>query len=217
LEVRTTWHPVAWVIGAFLLFFPGHLLKERISRFRFYALFLYWAGTFHIILVSLTNQSTSLPVTHQYRFSILLALVLQLGFILMFYRMAALETVRFSPPVTAFGAWLDTVRQRHHLWLLYPYFLATAFFLYWNFDRSVLTLFWVVEIFAIFTLSILFRENHFRYTAMIGLGACLIRLIFYDLARSDTLTRAMVFLGVGILMILMNSLYNKYRHRFRDD
>ncbi|HLP62707.1 MAG TPA: hypothetical protein VK186_27965, partial [Candidatus Deferrimicrobium sp.] len=73
------------------------------------------------------------------------------------------------------------------------------------------------ETFVIFALSIVFRENHFRYVALAGLAGCLVRLIFVDLVRSGTFTRAMVFLGVGIIMILMNSLYNKYRERFRDE
>ena len=51
---------------------------------------------------------------------------------------------------------------------------------------------------------------------MVALGAALLRLIFFDLARSSTLTRALVFVGVGLLMLGMNSLYNRFKDRFSE-
>jgi hypothetical protein len=217
LEVRDIWHPVAWVLGAFLLLILGNIGKERISRFRFYSLLLYWAAAFHIAFISTMDLTPARFFTQQAWFGGFVALLLQLGFVVLFYRKAALDKVELPEPVSVFREWLDKICSRPHLWIYYPYFLAVALFLYWTFSRSLLTLLWVVETFVIFTLSIVLRENHFRYVAMLGLGACLIRLVFYDLARSGTFTRAMVFLGVGIIMIVMNSLYNKYRERFKDE
>jgi uncharacterized membrane protein len=89
-----------------------------------------------------------------------------------------------------------------------------ALFLYQTFDKSILTLLWVVECFLIFIAAVILKENHFRYLAMTGLALTLIRLVFYDLAKSDTFTRALVFIGVGILMLVMNSIYNRYKDRF---
>ena len=63
-------------------------------------------------------------------------------------------------------------------------------------------------------MSVILRENHFRYLSMLGLVACLIRLVVYDLAKAQTLIRAIVFLGVGIIMIVMNTIYIKYKDRF---
>jgi uncharacterized membrane protein len=53
--------------------------------------------------------------------------------------------------------------------------------------------------------------------ALAGVVLCVGRLIFYDLAQSGTLTRALVFLGVGVIMLMMNSVYNKYKHKFNDE
>jgi hypothetical protein len=36
-------------------------------------------------------------------------------------------------------------------------------------------------------------------------------------AQSSTLTRALVFFGVGIIMLVMNSIYNKYKGRFNNE
>jgi uncharacterized membrane protein len=40
------------------------------------------------------------------------------------------------------------------------------------------------------------------------------RLIFHDLSSSGTIVKAIVFLGVGSILLLMNSLYNKFKDRF---
>ena len=92
-------------------------------------------------------------------------------------------------------------------------FLSIALFLYWTFDHSLLTLLWMVEVFAAYSISLYVREEHFRYAAIVGLGLCLIRLIFWDLNQSTWIMRALVFLGVGFIMILMNTLYNRFRDR----
>jgi uncharacterized membrane protein len=115
------------------------------------------------------------------------------------------------------GSWVGAVKRRKTRWIFYPVIVCVAIFLYWSFDKSILTLLWVIECFFIFVLSILLREKQFRYVALAGVVLCVGRLIFYDLAQSGTLTRALVFLGVGVIMLMMNSVYNKYKHKFNDE
>jgi uncharacterized membrane protein len=110
------------------------------------------------------------------------------------------------------GSFLE---KRRNIWIFDPLFLAAALFLYWSFDRAILTLLWVGLIFAIFSLSILLREGHFRILALIALAASLGRLLFFDLSQSSMTMRAIVFVGVGILMLGMNSLYNRFKDRFQ--
>ena len=86
--------------------------------------------------------------------------------------------------------------------------------LFWRFDRSVLTLLWSAEAFTVFVLSAVLRENQFRYAALAGLGVCLARLLLIDMAEANLGLRGLVFLGVGLLMLGMNAIYNRYRARF---
>jgi uncharacterized membrane protein len=58
------------------------------------------------------------------------------------------------------------------------------------------------------------RENQFRYVALAGLGACLVRLVLVDMAEANLALRGVVFIGVGLLMLAMNAIYNRYRTRF---
>ncbi len=77
----------------------------------------------------------------------------------------------------------------------------------------MLTFLWSLEVFAIFILSIVFRQNHFRLIALAGMAACLLRLVVYDMQEADLLIRGLVFVGVGGLMLAMNAVYNKYGTR----
>ncbi|MBC7451198.1 MAG: DUF2339 domain-containing protein, partial [Cytophagales bacterium] len=71
-----------------------------------------------------------------------------------------------------------------------------------------------LECAIVFIISILLKEQHFRYIALGSLAICIIRLVFYDMVQASTLNRALVFLGVGLIMLGMNSLYNKFKTRF---
>jgi uncharacterized membrane protein len=48
-------------------------------------------------------------------------------------------------------------------------------------------------------------------------GLCIVRLVFFDLKESTTITKALVFVGVGLLMLGMNILYRKYKDRLFDE
>jgi uncharacterized membrane protein len=50
--------------------------------------------------------------------------------------------------------------------------------------------------------------------ALAGLAACVIRLLVIDMSQANLGLRGVVFIGVGLLMLGMNALYNKYRDRF---
>jgi uncharacterized membrane protein len=63
-------------------------------------------------------------------------------------------------------------------------------------------------------LSAVLRETSFRTIALVGLGICLLRLMAIDLAQVDLGLRGIVFIGVGLLMLAMNAIYNRFRARF---
>ena len=52
---------------------------------------------------------------------------------------------------------------------------------------------------------------------MIALALCSGRLIVFDLMQSDLAIRALVFIGVGGLMLGISALYKKYKHRIESN
>jgi hypothetical protein len=94
-----------------------------------------------------------------------------------------------------------------------PIFIASILFFFWRFDLAYLTL--LIILLNIILIAIGFywkniRVIQFGYAA---LGLCVIRLIGFDLKESDILFRAFIFIGSGIMMILSQIIYSKFKHR----
>ncbi len=209
-HVQQLWHPVVWVASALVLARPNPWLP----RARWYSLIFSWASAVHVAAISSTYETPSQDWYQQAWFAGSLAIAGQFLYLWFSLRRLEFRTTEFPPLLQFMSRWTERIEPRKDLWICYPVFLCVAIFFYWRFDKAVLTLLWTVEAFGVFVLSILLRESHFRYLALITLAACIARLLFYDLAQSDTLTRALVFLGVGAIMLLMHSVYNNYRDRF---
>ncbi len=99
--------------------------------------------------------------------------------------------------------------------LLYPAFAALTVLLVQSFDRSILTVLLTLEVFAVFGASLLLRRKDLRYAALGGAVGCIIRLLFFDLSQSNTITRAIVFIFVGLLFLGMSALFARYKDRFQ--
>ena len=55
------------------------------------------------------------------------------------------------------------------------------------------------------------KKRYLRIAAMVLLGVTLAKLFFYDITRLDTILKTILFLALGILMLLVSFLYNKYK------
>lgn len=217
VESTVFWYPIIWICSAFVMAFLGNWKKQTLSRLVFYSLVMYWVTAIQVAFVT-SNYVT--PSNHWYdqaSYSGSISILLQFAFLIYFYLKCSLSDIIFPKPVKLFGELATGVQKSRNSWIFYPLILCTALFLYFSFDKSILTLLWVVECFMVFILSVILREKYFRYVALVGLGSCIIRLIFFDLAQTSTLTRAFVFIGVGIIMLVMNSIYNKYKGRFGNE
>lgn len=105
----------------------------------------------------------------------------------------------------------ERVDSRLYPVVFYPFFIGMALFILFSFRPDLITLFFVIESLIIFVLSMVLREQHFKVISMVALGASLTRLIFVDLANSGTLVRALVFIGVGVILVSMNMIYLKLK------
>ena len=109
--------------------------------------------------------------------------------------------------------WMENFNHKNSL-MIYPATLSIGCFLYLSFDKGILTFFWVLEALGLLILGIMLKEKYFRYVSLSLVGLCIVRLMFFDLSNTDFLIRALVLLGVGIVLLVMNSLFKKYKDRF---
>ncbi|TGK03062.1 DUF2339 domain-containing protein [Leptospira langatensis] len=217
LEVPNQWLAVGWILWAFLLEWIGYKFHARVSRFRFYSLCFFWYSCIHVGFVSSTNTTPSLYWADQEWFGGLIAILLLTVYLVRMYKLpyrAGSEAEGFPSTIKQIA---EKLEPRYNIAIFYPLFAAIALFLYWSFDSSLLTLLWMVEVFIVFVIGLLLKEEHFRYVSLGAMIVCLVRLIFWDLSNSSTITRALVFLGVGGILILMNTLYGKFKSKEGSD
>jgi hypothetical protein len=211
IEVQLVWRPLVWMAFAFLFLAPQ--ITRIASRFFFYSLAAYITS---IIAVAVNVSTAAVPsgIWYEQPWNTgLVAIAVQLGYLFVAYRHLQLQQVTFQPGLKVLKQLSEYLSVDRAATLCYPFFAGLALFLAWRFERTLLTFLWASEVFAILILSVALRKNHFRLVALAGMGACLFRLVFYDMQEADLFVRGLVFVGVGGLMLGMNAVYNKYGAR----
>ena len=74
-----------------------------------------------------------------------------------------------------------------------------------------LSILWGVYALGIITLGIIQKKQHLRMSGISLFGATLLKLFFYDLAHLNTLEKTFVFVSLGVLLLIISFLYNKYK------
>jgi len=80
-----------------------------------------------------------------------------------------------------------------------------------------LSILWGVYALFLITLGIWKRRKHLRIGAIGLFGITLIKLFFYDISDLDTISKTIVFLSLGILLLIISFLYNKYTSTIFDE
>ena len=208
VDIALVWRPVAWVVVALVFLLPAAL--ELASRFAFYSLIAFYTSV-AALTVNLATVSVPSPIWYEQPWNTgLIAIVIQVAYLFAAYRQLALDRVAFPSALHRLTQATRFLGQDIPATLCYPFFAGLALFLAWRFEQALLTFLWSAEAFVIFIMSIAFRENHFRLVALGAIAACLGRLLIYDMQATDLFTRGLVFIGVGLLMLGMNAVYNKY-------
>jgi uncharacterized membrane protein len=80
-----------------------------------------------------------------------------------------------------------------------------------------LTIFWGVYALGLSGIGIWKGKKHLRIAAIVLFGITLLKLFFYDLVDLSTLSKTIVFVSLGILLLLISFLYNKFRSQIEND
>ncbi len=80
-----------------------------------------------------------------------------------------------------------------------------------------LSIFWGVYSLALIIWGIWKKQKHLRLAAIVLFSVTLIKLFFYDIAHLGTLSKTIVFVSLGILLLIISFLYNKFKHQIADD
>ncbi|MGB0524410.1 MAG: DUF2339 domain-containing protein [Flammeovirgaceae bacterium] len=80
-----------------------------------------------------------------------------------------------------------------------------------------LSILWGVYSLFLIVLGIWKRKPHLRFAAMGLFGITLLKLFFYDLTNLNTLAKTIVFVCLGLLLLIISFLYNKFKNQIADE
>ncbi len=74
-----------------------------------------------------------------------------------------------------------------------------------------LSVLWGVYALVLIVLGIAWNKKHLRVGAFVLLGVTLAKLFLYDIAELDTISKTILFVTLGVTMLVVSFLYNKYK------
>ncbi|MFC0776582.1 DUF2339 domain-containing protein [Flavobacterium sp. HJSW_4] len=185
-QLEHKWLPVFWASTAIVNII---LYSKKIGNKKEISIVYYLLANFHLAFVSFYYFES------KFEFVYLIIFALLALYIFIVYKY--IEDFEFKNSI-----------------IIYPATFSIGLFLFLTFDKGILTFFWILESLGLLILGILLKEKYFRYVSLSLVGICVIRLMFFDLSNADFLIRALVLLGVGIVLLIMNTLFKKYKERF---
>ncbi len=88
---------------------------------------------------------------------------------------------------------------------------------YENAYKLGLSIFWGIFSLILIGIGIWKKQKHLRIAAIVLFGITLVKLFFYDIAHLNTISKTIVFVSLGILLLIISFLYNKYKDDIADD
>ena len=185
-QLEHKWLPVFWAVTAIINLC---LYYKKIGNKKEISIVYYLLANFHLAFISFSYYES------KFEFVYLIIFALLALYIFIIYK------------------YIEDFEFRNSI-IIYPATFSIGLFLFLSFDKGILTFFWILESLGLLILGIILKEKYFRYVSLSLVGICVIRLMFFDLSNADFLIRALVLLGVGVVLLVMNTLFKKYKDRF---
>ena len=80
-----------------------------------------------------------------------------------------------------------------------------------------LSILWGLYSLLLIALGIWKKKKYLRIGAIVLFSLTLLKLFFYDIASLNTISKTIVFVSLGILLLIISFLYNKYKHIIADE
>jgi uncharacterized membrane protein len=75
-----------------------------------------------------------------------------------------------------------------------------------------LSIFYGIYALALVILGIVQHKKYLRVGAIVLFAFTLAKLFLYDISNLSTISKTVVFVSLGILLLIVSFLYNKYKH-----
>ena len=75
-----------------------------------------------------------------------------------------------------------------------------------------LSILWGVYALLLIAIGIWKKKKHLRLGAIVLFAITLVKLFFYDISDLNTISKTIVFVSLGVLLLIISFIYNKYKH-----
>ncbi|MFC5282331.1 DUF2339 domain-containing protein [Pedobacter alpinus] len=75
-----------------------------------------------------------------------------------------------------------------------------------------LSILWGVYALFLIAIGIWKNKQHIRIGAIALFSVTLVKLFFYDISQMETIAKTVIFVALGVLLLIISFLYNKYKH-----
>ena len=83
--------------------------------------------------------------------------------------------------------------------------------------RMFVTLWFTISSVALFVLGLKYRLKHLRIFGFVMIGITILKLFFIDIWKTELIVKAIVFVAIGLLFLLISYIYSKYFKDKNDD
>jgi hypothetical protein len=80
-----------------------------------------------------------------------------------------------------------------------------------------LSILWGIYALWLISLGIWKQKKHLRIGAIVLFGLTLVKLFVYDISHLDTISKTIVFVSLGVLLLIISFLYNKFKNLILDE
>ncbi len=140
------------------------------------------------------------------------------GLIASIYAVCRQDFIRKYSPDLNFGKTFDTIFYPAVLWL------TSSELLNWMSIYAVedsyklgLSILWGFYALTLVVIGIAKRKKHLRLGAIVLFAVTLAKLFFYDITSLGTISKTVVFISLGIILLIVSFLYTKYKSLILDE
>lgn len=138
--------------------------------------------------------------------------------------LAVLMTVSYASVRLGYVQIKEMPAARDSLLALTIGWVATSELLQWlalaevaNAYKLWVSILWGAYALALIGYGLRRQKRHLRIGAIGLLAATLLKLFFYDLAHLNTLSKTIVFISLGVILLVASYLYQRFREAFSEE
>jgi uncharacterized membrane protein len=217
-----------WVINYSILFFSVlsfinfKKIKNRILEtitFGFLVLSIFTFLTEGLLMLSGLRETYLVqPLPQYYHSGIFNILIRYISFLFVAVGiLSCFKYIRREVISPTFRVILDSILYISIVWI------ASSELIHWmdmahstQIYKIGLSILWGIFSLLLIIIGIWKSKQHLRIGAIALFGITLLKLFFYDIKHLDTIPKTILFISLGILLLIISFLYNKYKHLIND-